>query len=182
MTRSMAAIETGPAERGWLVVSDGVKDLDSVRRRRRAAARSASRTARHPQRTDRCGDPPARRRSCSGDRYCGVPTIVPGIVSVCGCSPRGASTARARPKSSSFTPSGVRKMFDGLRSRCTMPPAVQRVQSGEYRQARPAPPRKPAVARGRCAPRATPPPAAPSRCRPHRPARRYRRAGRCSGG
>ena len=64
-------------------------------------------------------------RSCSGAMYCGVPTSAPAWVSSVAVAPPAAATGRARPKSSSVTPAGVRNTFEGLRSRCTSPRACR---------------------------------------------------------
>ncbi len=62
--------------------------------------------------------------SCSGDMYWNVPRIVPATVRFAGvvgssvAPPVGDPVACfARPKSSSFAPAFVRKMFAGFKSR-----------------------------------------------------------------
>ena len=68
-------------------------------------------------------------RTCSGDMYETVPTVVPASVSSASvvrvaCSApiaAGAGGVLASPKSRIFGPRAVRKMFAGLMSRCTMP-------------------------------------------------------------
>jgi len=78
----------------------------------------------------------SRPSSCSGARYCGVPTIVPcavkGVPSV-GDSRIGSPVplptpagpvipvTRASPKSISLAPDFVSMTLPGLRSRCTIP-------------------------------------------------------------
>ncbi len=64
--------------------------------------------------------------TCSGAMYRGVPTSRPGRVSSVPISServRSLGSARARPKSSTFTPWGERNTFEGLRSRWTTPAA-----------------------------------------------------------
>ena len=70
-------------------------------------------------------------RTCSGDMYATVPSVLPGFgqqrLRTSGCldrrrrSPPVRSADFASPKSRIFGPRGVRKMFAGLMSRCTMP-------------------------------------------------------------
>ena len=69
--------------------------------------------------------------SCSGAMYCSVPTMAParviGASAVAVFSSeapppgKAVAMARARPKSSSFTPDFVTMTLPGLRSRCAMP-------------------------------------------------------------
>ena len=49
-------------------------------------------------------------------------------------APRLLAIGLARPKSSSFTPCGVRNRFDGFRSRWITPARVQRVEGVENLQ------------------------------------------------
>ena len=62
---------------------------------------------------------------CSGAMYLGVPITKPGRVRSESGLIVSSGSGRARPKSSSFTPCGVRKTLDGLRSRWTMPRACR---------------------------------------------------------
>ena len=73
----------------------------------------------------------SRPSICSGAMYCGVPTTVWAPVSAatvacsaeesCGERPLPDAPSFARPKSSSFTPCLVSRMFAGFRSRWTIP-------------------------------------------------------------
>jgi hypothetical protein len=60
---------------------------------------------------------------CSGAMYRGVPTTARSSVSVVWLSAASSrlGTRLARPKSSTFTPLFVSRMFEGLRSRWTTP-------------------------------------------------------------
>ena len=92
---------------------------------------------------------------CSGGQYATVPIISPVRVEAA-----SASTARASPKSATFTtPSSESRMFSGLTSRCTRPArcaAARALSTGsmiETRLGRREPARARATGRAACGPR-----------------------------
>ncbi len=95
---------------------------------RRPAAPPASRRASRPPRTGRCARRALRRSPARAPCSAACPPPSPcgsGWRPSCRCSATSGSVGRASPKSSSFTPCGVRNTLDGLRSRWTMPRACR---------------------------------------------------------
>ena len=116
----------GAGERRGLFVQGGVQDLDDVlaAERRTAGEHLEQDGARREQ--VGAGDPRPPPSPARGPCSAGCPPSCPCASGPrrCRASPRGAGLlGRARPKSSSFTPCGVRNTLDGLRSRWTMPRA-----------------------------------------------------------